>query len=71
MERISAEEGWPDAWICLCGNTPNGDGFDPCDVYGNSVEPTEKEWTTNCYVCCYCGRVIDQDSLEVVERRAA
>jgi hypothetical protein len=54
-----------DAWVCTCGNRPSENGFYPCDIEGHEVEPDEK-WTSNCYVCNQCKRVIDQDSLEVV-----
>ena len=57
-----------EAWVCICGNTPSGDGFFPCNEKGDEVEPTEKDWTTNWYVCFKCGRMIDQDTLEVVGR---
>jgi hypothetical protein len=53
-------------WKCLCGNLAEEDGFYPCNDVGKYVEPTAVEWTTNCYVCARCGRVINQDTLEVV-----
>jgi hypothetical protein len=65
-ERIKHEEGNQEAWICLCGNTPASDGFYPCDKNGNEMAPAEG-WD-NLYVCARCGRIIDQDSLEVVDR---
>ena len=67
-ERISHEPNNPEAWICLCGNKPVGDGFFPCDASGNEVEPTPADWTTGCYACARCGRIIDQKSLAVVGR---
>jgi hypothetical protein len=60
----------PDWWICLCGNDPSYAGFYPCNEKGEVVEPTAEEWTTNCYVCDQCGRIINQDTLEVVGVRA-
>ncbi len=30
------------------------------------VEPTPEDWTTNCYVCAQCGRIINQANLEIV-----
>jgi hypothetical protein len=42
------------------------DGFFPCDSEGEEVEPTLEEWTSNWYVCARCGRIINQDTLEVV-----
>ena len=59
----------PDSWICRCGNTPLEDGFYPCDTQGRKVEPTPEEWTTNCYVCDRCGRIIEQSTREVVGTR--
>ena len=69
MDHITHEPQDKDAWKCLCGNTPSGDGFFPCNSKGEEVEPTHKEWTTGCYVCNKCGRIINQDTLEVVGQR--
>lgn len=66
VERIKLEPGVEDGWICLCGNTPADDGFYPCDEQGNEVEPM-KGWK-NLYVCFGCGRIINQDNLEIVGR---
>jgi hypothetical protein len=67
-EYISKEAGWEDAWICICGNTPPDGGFYPCDSEGNEMEPTiESDWD-NLYVCADCGRIINQDTLEVIGR---
>jgi hypothetical protein len=68
LGTITLENGDHDAWVCICGNTPASAGFYPCDLNGNLVEPTEKDWTTNLYVCDDCGRIIDQDTLSVVGR---
>lgn len=65
-EKISHEVGSEDAWICLCGNVPSDDGFYPCDRKGNEMEPVQG-WE-NLYVCLSCGRIINQDTLEVVGR---
>ena len=69
-EYIRFEHGYPDAWLCICGNTPGKDGFFPCDTDGNEVEPTPADWRVGLYVCGGCGRMIDQKSLEVVDRAA-
>ena len=58
-------KGTKDNWICLCGNTALEHGFYPCDSEGYIVEPTPYEWTTNWYVCDKCGRIIDQETLEI------
>lgn len=63
-EHIKHEEGNDEAWVCICGNQPHEDGFYPCDKEGNEMEPVSP-WE-NLYVCARCGRVINQDSLEVV-----
>ena len=67
--RLTTYEQDTDSWICICGNTPIGDGFYPCNTEGEQVEPTPEGWTTNWYVCDRCGRVIDQQTLEVVGQR--
>lgn len=69
-ESISHEPNNPEAWICLCKNTPMADGFFACDKDGNEVEPTPAAWTTGCYVCARCGRIIDQATLAVVGQKA-
>ncbi len=56
--------------VCLCGNRPIDYGFFPCNAAGEIVEPTLEAWTTDCYVCDKCGRIINQETLEVVGRRA-
>ena len=63
-ELITHEDGNDEAWICLCGNVPSGDGFYPCDEKGNETEPVSG-WQ-RLYVCFRCGRIIEQDSLRVV-----
>lgn len=67
-ETITLEHGDPEAWICICGNMPAEVGFYACDLKGNMVEPTEKDWTTGLYVCDLCGRIIDPDTLAVTGR---
>jgi hypothetical protein len=64
--RISHEEGDEDAWVCVCGNTPSGDGFYPCDKKGNEMEPLIGSDWENLYVCAGCGRMINLETLEVV-----
>lgn len=63
--------GEPDAWICVCGNQPEDDGFHPCDAEGNEMEPwADSDWA-NLYACAACGRIIDQFTLEVVGQAAS
>ena len=66
LEKITFEPEDRDALICLCGNTPTGAGFYHCNLNGDRVEPTEKDWTTGLYVCDDCGRIIDHKTLNVV-----
>jgi hypothetical protein len=65
-EYISNEPGWQDAWICICKNTPTSGGFYPCDKNGNEMEPNIGSDWDNLYVCVDCGRIIHQQTLEVV-----
>lgn len=64
-EKITATA--PDAWVCLCGNQPHTSGFYPY-ADGHEVEPTVEAWGGRLYFCAACLRVIDQQTLEVVER---
>jgi len=66
--KIKTEEGYPDVWICTCGNTPNSEGFYACDIKGNEVEPTPELWDGIHYKCSSCGNIINQDTLEIVNK---
>jgi hypothetical protein len=66
-EFIAHEAGNDEAWICVCGNRPDSNGFQPCDEEGNEVEPVSG-WK-NLYVCERCGRIVRQDTLEVVGQK--
>jgi hypothetical protein len=68
MEFITAEKTDRHAWLCVCGNTPVGDGFFPCDEHGNEMVPDIGSDWNGLYVCARCGRIIKQDTLEVVGR---
>ncbi len=65
-ETIRHEPQDHDAWICVCGNVPSGDGFFPCDKNGDEMEPLQGSDWNGLYVCNQCGRIIKQDTLEVV-----
>lgn len=65
-EYIKHEGGNAEAWVCLCGNRPDSDGFFPCDNDGNEMEPVEG-WE-DLYVCGRCGRIIHQFTLEVLDQ---
>lgn len=68
-EQIKHEKGDKDAWICICKNTPIGSGFDTCDENGNYLEPMLGNGWNGFYCCADCGRIINQDTLEVVGRK--
>jgi hypothetical protein len=58
-----------DAWTCLCGNTPDGHGFYPCDSEGIEVEPTAELWTSGLYLCAKCDRVIEAKTGKVLFKK--
>lgn len=66
IRKIKHERRNKDAWICVCGNIPEGSGFYPVNSKGQECEPTEKDWDTNNYKCGECGIIIDQDTLEII-----
>jgi len=70
-EFITHEAGNPEAWHCICRNTPSDGGFYPCDENGNEMEPTIGSNWDGLYVCADCGRIIQFDSLEVVGQNPA
>jgi hypothetical protein len=69
-EYIKYERRDKDAWVCVCGNTPTSDGFQPCDKAGNEMEPTIGSDWNDLYVCDRCGRIIRQKTLEVIGHRS-
>jgi len=62
-EHITHESGSDEAWICICKNTTDADGFFPCDDKGDEIEPVTG-WDS-LYVCARCGRIIEQSTLAV------
>ena len=64
--QINHKKGDQNGWICLCGNTAKQDDFYPCDGEGELVKPTPEYWTSGCYVCERCGRIIRYSDREVV-----
>lgn len=44
-----------DDFECACGNTVDEEGFFPCDLDGNEVEPDES-WEDN-YICSKCNQI--------------
>jgi hypothetical protein len=67
-EKINREGDW---LICLCGNRPDMGGFASCLADGTEIEPEGGPggWDGKLYVCLNCGRIINQDTLEVTGRR--
>jgi hypothetical protein len=63
---ITHEAGNDEAWICICLNYPEGGGFYPCDARGDEIDAAIGSDWTNLYVCADCGRIINQDTLEVL-----
>lgn len=63
-ERITHEQQDRDAWLCICGNTPDTGGFYPCDEDGDLIEPGG-DWD-RLYRCERCGRVIDDRDHQVI-----
>jgi hypothetical protein len=63
-EYISHEPQDRDAWVCICGNTPDHGGFYSCDEDGDLIEPGD-DWEY-LYRCETCGRVIDDRDHRVI-----
>lgn len=66
VEFIQHEPHDETAWICLCGNTPDADGFTPSDVNGETIEPTTESRWDGIYRCDRCLRIIAQRNLKVI-----
>ncbi|OXM59564.1 hypothetical protein CF165_47025 [Amycolatopsis vastitatis] len=69
ITTITAEE--IDRWLCECGNTPHGDGFDFVDRHGNSVDPTPEQWPEPLYMCNNCGLVMDAATVDITAHTVA
>jgi hypothetical protein len=66
-EYITLEDGNEYVWICVCGNMADNTGFWPCDTNGNGVTPDKDgPWDGIHLVCGRCGRIINQNTREVV-----
>jgi len=64
--KIKHEAGNTEAWVCICGNRPDLEGFYPCDALGNEVDPSD-QWDGVSYSCDRCKIIIDQDTLRIIE----
>lgn len=65
-EFITHEASDHEAWVCICGNMPHELGFYPIDSHDQLVDPSSEESDTTNFVCARCGRVIDFETLRVV-----
>jgi hypothetical protein len=51
---------------CVCGNTANGSGFEPCLDDKTIVEPTINGlWLEELVLCLGCNKMINQITLEI------
>jgi hypothetical protein len=56
------------AWVCVCGDS---EGFCTCDSEGNEMEPLiGSDWDA-LYACTGCGRIIHEDTLQVIGQKEA
>lgn len=55
-----------DHWICICNNHTMDIGFATCDSDGNFLEPLKGSSWSGLYACQSCGRIIDQETYEVL-----
>ena len=56
-----------DTLQCICGNTADDSGFEPCLDSGTIVDPTiGGQWLEQLVLCLACNRIINQVTLEVI-----
>lgn len=65
-ENLNHQQSHPDAWVCVCGNDPTDQGFYPCDINGDNVEPAAEQCKSALYLCKRCGQIIHEEILEMV-----
>ena len=53
-------------WECFCGNDTMSIGFQTCNDTGDYIEPTRYSNWSGLYACQSCGRIIAQDTREVI-----
>lgn len=67
VKTISAPE-CSDWYECVCGNDPESEGFQPCDVLGNPIDLSSDSamatWDQAMMICMRCGLVMDQRSYD-------
>jgi hypothetical protein len=67
--HITTEVGAPEAWVCVCGNTPDTGGFYFSDEAGTEADPDlSGNWNGVNYTCHDCLTVINGITLEVVSQ---
>jgi hypothetical protein len=54
-----------DYWVCKCGNTPDSEGFSPCQENGTRQEDTRTMDSNHC-LCERCFRIIDPHTLQIM-----
>jgi len=66
QEYIFHSGGDTEAWICVCGNHAEREGFSSCDLDGNDMEPDIGSNWDGLYRCNSCCRLIDQGTRKIV-----
>jgi len=62
-EYINGDTNW---FVCLCGNTPDHEGFFACKLDGEITSPVIGGlWRDDIYVCGQCDRIIHAETLRV------
>ncbi|MGN2638524.1 hypothetical protein ACTD5D_20580 [Nocardia takedensis] len=56
-----------DDWTCRCGNSPDTDGFQQCNVEGVDVQLTTDVWT-GLYCCQRCTLILDSNTYDPICR---
>jgi hypothetical protein len=63
-EYINGDTNW---FVCLCGNTPDSEGFFACKQNGEITSPVVGGlWNGKTYVCGQCDRIIVENNLRVI-----
>jgi hypothetical protein len=63
-EHVTAD--YSRSLTCVCGNIPESGGFTACDRQGNQIEPGRYNGWASLYICDDCGRIINENRLEVI-----
>lgn len=65
-ERITEHNEYGDWMECLCGNTPESDGFYTSLADGEYIEPLAGSAWEGLTTCASCGRIINPEAWLVV-----